>query len=427
MPYSSFFTRRQWLTSGRFLPLLLPFQSRAAEVPAAHAPSRIILTWSGDPTRSQSVTWRTESPADHPQAQIAPLSSNPKISDGLATVAAKGQVVALPGGKSAAHYVAHFQGLEPATRYNYRVGDGKNWSEWNVFRTAANRPEPFRFLYLGDAQNDIHSLWSRAIRSAYAAAPDSRLVVHAGDLVNTGHDDQLWAEFCEAQSFISAMLPSLPVPGNHDLKHDSGDTEARHIAAKPWARHFALPANGPQALAGQSYFTDYQGVRFIALDVNVLSAQKPEEEEIARQLLDWLQQVLTGNPNRWTIVVQHQPVYSIANNRKAGDWLERLVPIYDKFNVDLVLAGHDHGYARTHKLRGGRVVSADQPGTIYAVSVSGPKMYKVNPATPELLATTRQNSQLYQVISVDHDRILFEAFTLEGASIDRVELRKPRA
>lgn len=427
MPSSSFFTRRQWLNSGRLLPLLLPLQSRAADAPAGHAPSRIILTWTGDPARSQSVTWRTESAADHPQAQIAPLSSNPKITEGLETVPAQAQGMALPGGKSAAHYAAHFHGLKPATRYNYRVGDGRNWSEWNVFRTAADRPEPFRFLYLGDAQNDIHSLWSRVIRSAYAAAPDARLMVHAGDLVNTGHDDQLWGEFCEAQGFISAMVPSLPVPGNHDLKHDSGDTEARHIAAKPWARHFALPANGPKALMGQSYFLDYQGVRFIALDVNVLSAQKPEEEQTAHELLAWLQQVLAANPNRWTVVFQHQPVYAIANNRKAGDWLERLVPIYDKYNVDLVLAGHDHGYARTHKLRAGQVVGLDQPGTVYAVSVSGPKMYKITPATPELMAATRQNSQLYQVISVDHERIQYEAFTVEGASIDRVELRKPRA
>ena len=60
-------------------------------------------------------------------------------------------------------------------------------------------------------------MWSRAIRTAYATAPDSRFIIHAGDLLNEGYDDRLWGEWCDAMSFISATIPSLPVPGNHDL------------------------------------------------------------------------------------------------------------------------------------------------------------------------------------------------------------------
>lgn len=151
------------------------------------------------------MTWRTSAPVSAPQAEIALLTGSAKPGHSAWKV------------KGAAH--------------TYRVGDGETWSEWHVFRTASDRPEPFRFLYVGDAQNDIRSLWSRVIRAAYAAAPDARLILHAGDLVTQGWDDRLWSEWCEALGFIGATVPSLPVPGNHDLKRPPGSDEGRPFRA----------------------------------------------------------------------------------------------------------------------------------------------------------------------------------------------------
>ena len=237
-------------------------------------PSRIVLTW-GDPARTQAVTWRAGTVAENPQAQIALLNANPDAEKSATRVAAKCQTLELPGGKTAGHCSARFEDLAPGKYYNYRVGDGTTWSEWNVFRTASDRPGPFRFLYVGDAQNDIHSMWSRTIRSAYAAVPDARFVIYAGDLVADGFNDNLWGEWCEALGFISAMVPSLPVPGNHDLHRAPGSLEPDNPfrAAEPWNWHFALPLNGPAGLEGQSYYLDYQGARFISLDVNVLTGK----------------------------------------------------------------------------------------------------------------------------------------------------------
>jgi hypothetical protein len=75
-----------------------------------------------------------------------------------------------------------FTGLVPDTVHAYRVGDGERWSEWFQFRTASTTPEPFSFIYFGDAQNDILSLWSRVLREGYATAPRARFMIHAGDL-----------------------------------------------------------------------------------------------------------------------------------------------------------------------------------------------------------------------------------------------------
>jgi phosphodiesterase/alkaline phosphatase D-like protein len=62
----------------------------------------------------------------------------------------------------ALHHSAQLGDLEPNTLYAYRVGGGEVWSEWFHHRTAGREPAPFSFLYFGDAQNDIRSLWSRA-------------------------------------------------------------------------------------------------------------------------------------------------------------------------------------------------------------------------------------------------------------------------
>jgi hypothetical protein len=47
----------------------------------------------------------------------------------------------LGNGLAAAHYRADFRGLDAASKYCYRVGDGKSWSEWSFFRTASATPE----------------------------------------------------------------------------------------------------------------------------------------------------------------------------------------------------------------------------------------------------------------------------------------------
>lgn len=400
-------------------------QKQAAQTSAA-TPSRIILTIAGDPARSYAVTWRTPTLAQNPQAQIAPLNPDPSFEKSAKKVPAKGEMVTPADAPAAAHYSVRFDDLKPGTKYCYRVGDGSVWSEWNVFQTASARPERFRFLYLGDAQNNIRSLCSRAFRTAFAAAPDARFMIHAGDLVADGYKDALWGEWSDAMGFITAMIPSLPVPGNHDLLPAPGTKDDNPVRAPdPWRWHFVLPENGPEGLRGQSYYVDYQGARFIALDVNIFAGKgdSAAAKKIAADQLQWLEKVLRDNPNRWTVVFQHQPPYPIARNRQADRIQSMVVPVFDKYNVDIVLAGHDHAYGRTHKLKGGKPVTAGQNGTIYAVSVSGPKMYNLTP-DKALMAKVLDNSQIYQIITIDGGRLSYEAYTIDGVQFDKFELRK---
>ena len=396
------------------------------------APERILLTWDENPARSQAFTWRSAATATSPKIQIAPWSANPKFAAKARTIDATCQVVDLDEGRKASECKVRVADLTPNTQYSYRVGDDKMWSEWFRFRTASEKPDAFRFIYLGDVQNDIRSMCPRTIRAAYAQAPDARFLVHAGDLITEGYDDGLWGEWCYAMGWMGATIPHVPTPGNHDMHRAPSEPNPNKVftVSPEWRHRFVLPENGPQGvdcLRQEAYYIDYQGLRIISLDSNVYANDdfEPEKKtEIAAKQTAWLETVLADNPNRWTIIMHHHPIYSIGKDRDNTALRETLLPIYDKYHVDLVLQGHDHHYGRTHKLASGKIVEPGQPGTIYAVSVAGPKMYPKNPKFENLMAVVQSDMQMYQVIEVKEDRLAFNAYAVTGERIDAFEIKK---
>jgi hypothetical protein len=101
-----------------------------------------------------------------------------------------------------------------------------------------------------------------------------------------------------------------------------------------------------------------------------------------------------------------------------------LGPLYEKHGVDLVLLGHDHLYSRSHKVAQGQVVDPGAPGIVYAISVSGPKMYKIDEPNRKLMALVVDQTQCFQVIDVAPDALRYAACAADGAIVDRFELRK---
>jgi hypothetical protein len=393
-------------------------------------PQRLILGWTGDPAHTLSATWRTKAPSPDAKGQVAAFSADPAELRPIAEPVASHSTLSLPGDRTVHQHRVTFEGLKPGTSYWYRVGAGDSWSEWSTFRTASEGPRPFQFIYLGDAQNSLRSLWSRTVQQAFLAAPEARFMVHAGDLVAEGWDDALWGEWVQGQGFIAGRMPSLAAPGNHDEHVQPGSTVKLSTVNPLWHAQFSLPQNGPAdtpELKNEAWFLDYQGARFISLDANPWANEDFDAEakdRIAARQLQWLEGVLRNNPNRWTIVLQHQPLYSVGKDRDYPELRAALLPLFDKYHVDLVLQGHDHIYGRSRKLVGGKIVGNDRPGTVYAISVSGPKAYELNPTNVALQAVTRLHTQMYQVISVAKERLQFKAYSIIGERVDSFELRK---
>ncbi len=327
---------------------------------------------------------------------------------------AAAETVELGKGKTACHYSAVFKDLKPNTMYAYRVGTNGYWSEWNQFITACKSHDPFKFVYFGDPQKDIKSMCSRIFRAAYKKVPDARFWLFVGDLINNGDNDEQWAELFYALGWVPRTTATILIPGNHEYPDKRFTHRDAFKLQHLWRPHFTLPENGPHGLEETAYFIDYQGVRFVMLNGN----EKIEEQA------KWLDRVLSDNPQPWTIAGIHQPVYSTAKYRKDSKRQNLLVPIFDKHSVDLVLQGHDHTYCRTYKIMNGIRVKENEKGTVYVVSVSGPKFYRLNTPHQKLMAKMETGRQLFQVIHIDHNRLHYEAVDASGEVYDSFLLEK---
>ncbi|MFD0742341.1 metallophosphoesterase [Phytohabitans flavus] len=322
-------------------------------------------------------------------------------------------------GYASTYHSVEFTNLTPNTRYTYRVGDGTNWSEWIDFTTAASDFQPFSFLYYGDAQNYIDTAVPRVFRQAFADRPQAKAIVNAGDLIDSANSEEQWGQWFQAGSFIDGQINNISVTGNHEYSGSS--------LSSFWAPQFPYPANGPAwgsnpAVDRTAYFVDYQGVRFIGLNSNVQSIPDMMAAQTA-----WLENALKTNPNKWTVVTFHHPVYSTASGRNNPIVRAQWGPLFEKYGVDLVLQGHDHTYGRGSTAASRKSVTVHD-STVYAVSVSGGKMYDVSDANwvgngADVMSKS-EDTQLYQLIDVTEDTIRYEARYANGQHHDGVLIRK---
>ncbi|WP_214110291.1 purple acid phosphatase family protein [Acrocarpospora catenulata] len=384
-------------------------------------PDRLILIPTATPATSQRVSWRAEAAQVDAQAQIleAPRALGQVVpaAGAVATVQAIASVpVNTTLGYASTYHTVEFTGLKPNTRYTYRVGDGTNWSEWVDFTTAAAAFEPFSFIYYGDAQNYIDSAVPRVFRQAFADRPQAKAIVNAGDLIDSANSEEQWGQWFKAGGFIDGQVNNISIPGNHEYSGGLSNF---------WRPQFPYPDNGPgnAELKQTVYSVDYQGVRFIGLDSNVQSNATLMAAQTA-----WLEGLLKDNPNKWTVVTFHHPVYSTTGTRNNPNVRAQWAPLFEKYGVDLVLQGHDHSYGR------GNQVAARQSATVhngvaYVVSVSGGKMYALNNGEnwtgngAEVISSS-QNTQLYQLIDVTKDAVTFEARYANGEHHDGFVIRK---
>ncbi len=377
-------------------------------------PSRVILNLTSEPHNSIAITWRTLNEVTNPAVQYGIELDSINLHKFTQTVPALSEKVYIDSSQSVFHYSAVLKNLQSATRYVYRVGGDSVWGEWNTIKTGKDEAVPFEFVYLGDPQYGFRDYLPRLFRKALMTAPDAGFWLYIGDLVNNPQKDALWNDFFQSLEFIPRIIPSVMVPGNHE--YGSISKEQKHIRdlTKLWRPHFTLPENGPDGLSETAYTFDYQGVRFVMLNGNKRLTQQAA----------WMDSVLASNPNRWTIAAVHQPVFSMGKERDHTSIRDTLMPLFDKYSVDLVLTGHDHVYSRSYKLKNGQIVSEGEKGTVYIVSVCGTKQYAINLIYKDLMVKYSENVALFQVISVDGDRLKYTAYTSSGNIYDAFELVK---
>ncbi|WP_312217795.1 metallophosphoesterase family protein [Brevundimonas sp.] len=380
-------------------------------------PDRVVLSPGADAAREMAVAWRTDGRQTEAMAELVEAIDGPAYEERARTltgVSVDGTALSGQG----RYQTVRFADLKPATPYLYRLKGADGWSEWLSFRTAStDASAPFRILYFGDTQNSILSKGARTIRSGLLrTSPD--VVVHAGDLTGRSRDWE-WGEWTAAGGYGFAMLPQIVAAGNHEYTDD--DDGPRQLGPL-WPAQFALPDNGAERASETSYFTDYQGVRFIVLDGTAATSLDALESQTR-----WLDRTLASSTARWNIVIQHQPIYTCARPNDTEALKAAWEPIYRARNVDMVLQGHDHCYSRItdgdgKALGEARRAQGAAQGPVYVVSVAGPKMYGLNDRALTQPDRVAADTQMYQTIDVEAGRLRYRAYTVSGVLYDAVDI-----
>jgi predicted phosphodiesterase len=96
---------------------------------------------------------------------------------------------------------------------------------------------------------------------------------------------------------------------------------------------------------GERFYTfrPKMGVRFFALDSNYMD----------RTQLQWIEKELAASGSDWKIAYFHHPIYSSGGRHGSDTALrDQLEPLFLKYGVDVVLAGHEHFYERLKPQKG---------------------------------------------------------------------------
>lgn len=245
--------------------------------------------------------------------------------------------------------------LEEGKTYYY------SYTENGVFSKAEKitiKPdENFTALYISDAQigrsgdENLKEVlvrdtcgWNFTVDKMMAEYPDAAFLISGGDQFQS--PDSL----VQMKAYLSPEeLRSLPV-ANTIGNHDDDSTLYGDIFNNPNEVSELFKSE-----AGTGYYYTYGDALFIT--INSENTSLTDSERVIRR-------AVKAHPDKkWRIVTMHRNPYSASlSDDDFSDIRLLFSSLYDCYDIDLVLAGHDHLYSRTKVMYGGKEA---EEGTVY--------------------------------------------------------------
>lgn len=341
--------------------------------------------------------------------------------------------------------------LEAGTAYTYRVGDKSEnlWSDAGTFVTD-DGDDQFSFITIADVQASSDENFAEAaktIKGAMATLPESEFTANLGDFVNDCTNEE-WDWYFKNFACSNMATTLAPAAGNHD------GNITNKLNINVFNSMFNLSNENTDSnvnwVNGVYYSFDYGNAHFAVLNTNDMYPMSQSQR-------NWLINDMSNSDADWKFVLMHRAMYSEGKNINKPDTIimrNVLIDIFDQLDIDLVYAGHDHVYYRSHPVKGDAVVEdvtyvtenykgeeitfANNPdGTVHILpSTAGTKRYGLNdtPIDPikEACAfdlSTRDMGGCFMTTVVDGDKVIIKSYlvddeTQEISLIDQYAIKK---
>ena len=325
---------------------------------------------------------------------------------------------------------ATLTGLTPNTKYEYRVGYGTDRrSDWYRLETAG--ASVYDVLIYPDSQSGDYSQWEEIVKNSALRTPRTALYISMGDLVDNGEHAYQWRTWLNSIRPLSANVPLATTLGNHEMY--TLDWKMREPRA--YLNYFDVPPNGNETFNRRYYSYDFGDVHYVVLDTMLYESNHEDNHDTHHPDLydvevQWLRQDLAANTKKWTVVLMHRDPFQYAFDRpgasRAAGFDEEgvlFMPIFDEFNVDLVLSAHLHSYRNRGHVRN---FERDASGPLYILTGiagdAGRPKWKEHPLDVYVAPDREKNN--YMTMTVTPNKLIVKAFLPDGTQLDESVIEK---
>lgn len=303
---------------------------------AGDTPAQWRVIWTESPQTRATISWTTAEAGGEHRVHMATASMDGDLAKAVRVVDAQrsGEFTqdASDGLPSAYYHHARLEGLKPSTTYWFVMESDAARSRELHFTTAPADDREFRIVYGGDSRSGREARARVNLLMAGLAEADDGLMAfcHGGDYIFNGRLWEHWGTWLSQHELTTGasgkVLPIVPVRGNHDI-------------GPLYDEIFDAPGG-----AGKNYYVVQLGAQAAILTLN-------SEISTAGDQALWLEDRLAElrPANRWLLAQFHRPVYPAV--KQPGPAKATWVPLFERFDLDLVLESDGHVVKRTMPIR----------------------------------------------------------------------------
>lgn len=248
----------------------------------------------------------------------------------------------------------------------------------------------------GTGEDDEFAVAQQMLNSHRAAALD--LVLAVGDNIYPNGSARYFVKNFEQpfEGLLNERVKFYVALGNHDVEEGRKD-------------QLQYPLFN---MSGSNYYTISRGnglVDIFVLDTTLYDAGQAT----------WLEHSLRNSRATWKIAAMHHPLYSSAKKHGSDPKVRaNLEPLFTRYHVQVVLAGHDHVYERTKP----------QKGIQHFITGAGGKMRRgdIDMKSPIRAASYDQDNS-FMVVEIDETELVFKSISETGEVVDSGVIKQSAA